>query len=756
MLFAALTHSVVIFGVTHMQKPRKKLIVVATAFSLHAYALQGLAEEQSQASKSVALDKLEVRGILPDRLDSVPGSYDLIDEKALMERRPFSIQEALNNVPGVNVVGENTFGLGVNIGIRGLNPRRTSRTLLMEDGMPIFLAPYGDPAAHYTTPLERVQRIEVVKGSGQILYGPQTVGGMINFVTRPVPTDGQVHGNVQATLGNHDFSSLYGTIGAGDERGGLMIDALHKKGDGIRKHHDFEIQEYTAKGQLNLSDRHTLIAKASYFREDSHVSETGLGLVEYHEDKYQAPTGKNDVFQHERTTFQLQHLFQVNEQVKLSTQAYYAKSERASFRQINNPGENAGRSQLERCPAGIGGNGNPNLALADQCGGRWRPREFEYWGIEPRLDIQHSLFGIESNAVLGFRYHKEDIDRKQYRGDDARFQHLGFAQTTLPREDIKIEVEAKSYYAQNTFYVGDWTFTPGLRLEDIRIKTDVMRADGNPQNNPESKLTNNQTKLLPGLGLTWNGFEKTTLFAGVHKGFAPPRPDRDLFAENGANTAVVSKTKPEESINWELGLRSSFFKGVTFESTLFHTVFDDIVVAGPVQGTFINGGQSEQNGIEFGGRINFGQIYNTSHNFYIAGSYTNLFTAKFKKTNAAANIVDGDRLPYAPRHLASLSFGYEHPVGLDARIGVDYVSRQEEDVSFRAGRNSANVLRGVTGDIPSYALINATVNYRPVGSRMTYFASAYNLGDREYLVSRVDGMVAGRQRQVFGGIRYDF
>jgi Fe(3+) dicitrate transport protein len=357
---------------------------------------------------------------------------------------------------------------------------------------------------------------------------------------------------------------------------------------------------------------------------------------------------------------------------------------------------------------------------------------------------------------LGFRYHKEDIDRKQYRGDDARFQHLGFAQTTLPREDIKIEVEAKSYYAQNTFYVGDWTFTPGLRLEDIRIKTDVMRADGNPQNNPESKLTNNQTKLLPGLGLTWNGFEKTTLFAGVHKGFAPPRPDRDLFAENGANTAVVSKTKPEESINWELGLRSSFFKGVTFESTLFHTVFDDIVVAGPVQGTFINGGQSEQNGIEFGGRINFGQIYNTSHNFYIAGSYTNLFTAKFKKTNAAANIVDGDRLPYAPRHLASLSFGYEHPVGLDARIGVDYVSRQEEDVSFRAGRNSANVLRVVTGDIPSYALINATVNYRPVGSRMTYFASAYNLGDREYLASRVDGMVAGRQRQVFGGIRYDF
>lgn len=738
---------------------KKQSILMATVLALNP-AMEIFAEEKERQDATLDVPPVVVKGILPDRLDAVPGSYQVVDEKALEARRPFSIQEALNNVPGVNVVGENTFGLGVNIGIRGLNPRRTARTLLMEDGMPLFLAPYGDPAAHYTTPLERVQRIEVVKGSGQILYGPQTVGGMINFVTRPVPTDGKVHGNVTATLGNNDFTSLYGNIGAGDERGGLMIDALHKKGDGIRDNHDFEIQEYTAKGQLNLSDRHTLIAKASYFRESSHVSETGLGLVEYNEDRYQAPTGKNDVFEHERTTFQLQHLFQINSQVKLSTQAYYAKSERASFRQINNPGENAGRSQLERCPAGIGGNGNPNLALADQCGGRWRPREFEYWGIEPRLDIQHSLFGIESNAVLGFRYHKEDIDRKQYRGDDARFQNLGFAQTTVPREDIKIEVEAKSYYAQNTFYAGDWTFTPGLRLEDIRIRTDILRADGDPHNNPESKATNNQSKLLPGFGLTWNGLERTTLFAGVHKGFAPPRPDRDI-SSNGANTAVISNTKPEESTNWELGARSNYIKGVTFETTLFHTVFDDIVVAGPNAGSFINGGKSEQNGIEFGGRVNFGQMYNSSHNFYIAGSYTNLFTAKFRKTNAAANIVDGDRLPYAPRHLASLSFGYEHPVGFDARIGVDYVSEQEEDVSFRDGRGAPavqaqNILRGLNGRIPSYALINATVNYRPIGTNLTYFASVYNLGDREYLASRVDGMVAGRQRQVFGGIRYDF
>lgn len=731
---------------------KKQSIVMATILAFNP-VMEAFAEEKERQDGTLDVAPVIVKGILPDRLESVPGSYQLIDEKALEARRPFSIQEALNNVPGVNVVGENTFGLGVNIGIRGLNPRRTARTLLMEDGMPLFLAPYGDPAAHYTTPLERVQRIEVVKGSGQILYGPQTVGGMINFVTRPVPTDGQVHGNVTATLGNNDFTSLYGTIGAGDERGGLMIDALHKKGDGIRDNHDFEIQEYTAKGQLNLSDRHTLIAKASYFRESSHVSETGLGLVEYHEDKYQAPTGKNDVFEHERTTFQLQHLFQVNDKVKLSTQAYYAKSERASFRQINDPGGLGGRSVMDRC-TGLGVATEANAAL---CGGRWRPREFEYWGIEPRLDVQHSLFGMDSNAVIGFRYHRENIQRNQFRGADPRIQNQGYAEAFGDhREQIHSDVEAKSYYAQNTFYAGDWTFTPGLRVEDLSIRTNILRAEGAVQNNPESKDTNHQSKVLPGFGITWNGIEKTTVFAGVHKGFAPPRPDRDIYAPGGANTATVVNTKPEESTNWELGTRSNYIKGVTFETTLFHTVFDDIVVAGPTSGSFINGGRSQQSGIEVGGRINFGHIYDSSHNFYVAGSYTNLFTAKFKKTNAAADVFSGDRLPYAPRHLASLNFGYEHPAGFDARIGVDYVSEQQEDVSYREGRSEEDVLSGRTGRIPAYTLLNATVNYRPVGSHLSYFLSAYNLADKEYLTSRVDGMVAGRQRQVFGGIRYDF
>lgn len=700
------------------------------------------------APEGGTLPEVSITSILPDRLESVPGAFSIVDEKALSQRQPFSIKEALGGVSGVHVVDEDSFGLGLNIGVRGLDPRRTSRTLLLEDGMPLFLAPYGDPSAHYATPLDRLQRIEVVKGSGQILYGPQTVGGMINFVTRPVPRDG-LTGSVSLSAGNHGFQSQHANLGTGNQDGGVMLDALHKRGDGVRTGHDFSVREFVAKAQYRLGARHTVVAKLGHYEERSHVSETALGLTEWGENKFQAPTGHNDRFQHDRQSVQLQHLFDIGKDVQLSTQAYWADAARASFRQINAPGENAGRSRLERCPGGVDRN---NLANADLCGGRWRPRDYTYWGVEPRLDVAHQLFGVRNEAVLGVRYHREDILRRQYRGDTPAFQALEFASAnSLPREDIAIGVEALSYYAQNTFHVGLWSLTPGLRVEDLRIRTDVRRADGLAHNNPESKLTNDQRKTLPGLGVAWNGWADTTVFAGVHKGFAPPRPDRDLSVA-GANAAVVSRTRPEESTNWELGIRSARANGLSYDATLFRTEFDEIVINGPAAGTFVNGGKSLQSGLELAGRIDWGKRLRTPHNLYFSGAYTQLFTARFLTDDPSQGIVAGNRLPYAPRHRLSLAMGLEMPSGWHGRIGLDHVG-----VQFSDGANSVTEdLSGESGRIPAHTTWNASLQYQPPGSRWSGFLSVQNLTNREYLVSRVDGMVAGRQRQVFGGIRHRF
>ncbi|MDO9232180.1 MAG: TonB-dependent receptor [Methylotenera sp.] len=715
---------------------KKSAIAVALACSVMATF--------SYAEDSIKLDKVEVRGILPERLESVPGSFSVVDEKELEVRRPFSVQEALNNVPGVHVVGEGAQSLNLNIGVRGLNPRRTSRTLLLEDGMPLFLAPYGDPSAHYATPLERVQRIEVVKGSGQILYGPQTVGGMINFVTKPVPKNG-FEGSVSATAGNNDFRGIHLNLGYGGERGGFMVDALNRKGDGIRKDHDFEVNDVTVKGQLNLTDTQSLVAKVGWYEENSHYTEAGLDTARYNANPSANPFGKNDTFEHERKSLQLVHNWMLTDKAKLTTQAYYVNSDRASYRQTDES-----LDQMTRRP---GPSGSPNIAtcpndaarvdyenFSNLCGNKMRPREYNYWGVEPRLDFSHDLFGINSDAVLGFRYHEEDINRKRYNGATPRARENDPGSAL--RDDSDIKVESTALYGQNTFFLGDFALTPGLRMERLK-QTNKL----NTVNFVSSDLkdSDTDTTLLPGFGVAWNGIANTTVFAGIHRGFAPPRPDRDL------NPTRALGASPEKSTNTELGFRTSYFKGITFESTLFNIDFDNLVV-GPVNGEFLNAGKSQNTGIEMAGRVDFGAIYNTPHNFYLTANYTSLFTAKFKKDAATDGIESGNRLPYAPRDLASVNFGYSHPIGIDARFGIDYVSQQYSD-----NENSrVETANGQDGIIPSYTLLNASVNFRPVGSKASYFLSGHNLADKEYLTNRIDGMFLGRGRQVFGGIRYDF
>lgn len=734
-----------------MKKPLLKLTSLAVMLAFSGASVHAIAEDKDAKSEKIKLDALLVKGILPEKLEAVPGSFDIVDEAKLEEKRPFSIKEALSEVPGLNIVqSEDPIGLALNIGVRGMDPRRTSRTLLMEDGVPLFLGAYGDPSAHYSTPMEMLERIEVVKGSGQILYGPQTVGGMINFVTKPVPRNGFA-GSLTGVIGNNDYRSAHISMGTGNERGGFMVDGLKRKGDGIRDNHKFDVEMFSVKGEVKLTDQQSLMAKVSRYEEQSNVSETGLGMLEYNEDKFQAPTGNKDKFFHERTALHLKHIFDITPDAKLSTQAYYTYSNRASRRLLASDEETGG---ILTGRSIISSNGNPLAATeanANLSDGAWRPRQYKVWGFEPRLDFKHTLFGLNSDAVVGFRYHEEDITRRKFEFEGGPLSLNDTIAVGIFDERIKNKVEAKSYYIQNTFYAGDWSITPGLRYEDYTIKQSVQEGA-----DPIVTGKKSPNELLPGIGLAWNGINNTTIFTGIHRGFAPPRPDRDL--ENG----VVDKTTAELSTNYEIGFRSKYFKGVNIASTLFYTDFDDIVVKSAADGQFANAGKAEMAGLEIAGRVDFGTIYDTPHNFYITGSYTNTFTAKLKSDIIDAGEFDGgasagSRLAYAPKNVASLNFGYSHPVGVNARIGADYVSEQKSDLWTRnADPADFPVISGLIGDIPSYTLLNASVNFKPVGSKLTYFANATNLADKEYLASRVDGMAVGRSRQVFAGIKVDF
>ena len=178
-------------------------VLLLLAFSPSA-SLSAQTPDTLRDTSALRLPAVEVIG-QADGLRRVPGSGVVLSRTGLQASRPATLTEALRMAPGLNVRDEEGLALRPNIGIRGLSPTRSTTGLLLEDGIPFTLAPYGDNASYYHPAFERFDRIEVLKGSGQILFGPRTVGGVINYVTPAIPV--RPAGRVELAGGGRDYSN---------------------------------------------------------------------------------------------------------------------------------------------------------------------------------------------------------------------------------------------------------------------------------------------------------------------------------------------------------------------------------------------------------------------------------------------------------------------------------------------------------------------------------------------------------------------
>jgi Fe(3+) dicitrate transport protein len=160
-----------------------------------------------------------------------PGSSQVISKRQLQRFHYDDPQALLLQAPGVYVRQEDGVGLRPNIGIRGANADRSKKVTLMEDGVLFGPAPYSAPAAYYFPLMARMVQVRVVKGPSAISYGPQTVGGAIDFVTRPIPSD--VGGALDIAGGEYGYAKGHGYFGASTERVGFLVEGVHLQNNGF-------------------------------------------------------------------------------------------------------------------------------------------------------------------------------------------------------------------------------------------------------------------------------------------------------------------------------------------------------------------------------------------------------------------------------------------------------------------------------------------------------------------------------------------
>lgn len=660
----------------------------------------------------------------------LPGSFDTISTAFLEQTHVPTVTEALRHVSGVSVRDEEGNGLRPNIGIRGLNPTRSSKLLLLEDGVPLTFAPYGDNASYYHPPIERFESIEVLKGSGQIAYGPSTVGGVINYVT-PTPSRG-FSGVVTATGGNRAYANAAGSVGGSAGPVGVLLDVLRKQSDGARENIHSDLGDVSGKAIWTAAANHVLIGKASYYDERSQVTYSGLRLAEYLQDPRQNPF-VNDAFAGDRLGGSLVHNAVLGTRTLLSTTGYTARFARDWWRQSSNSGQRPNDASDPLCGS------MSNLLTA--CGNEGRLRRYVTGGVETRATIESGL----GTTTAGVRAHAERQNRRQENGDTP------LSRSGALVEDNERRTNAFSGFLQQRFTRGALAITPGVRLEHVRNERTNRLANGGAGVSGTATVT----QVIPGVGAAYAFGDTTLLFAGVHRGFAPPRVE-DIITNAGGAVELDS----ELSWNSELGMRTRLFNGLGLEATFFRMDYENQIIpaslAGGAGATLTNGGETLSQGIEFSATSD--PLARWARGLFGRIAYTYLPVARLEGTRFSSisgftsTSVTGNRLPYAPEQMLTVTAGYAPAQAFDLFVEAVRIGEQFTD-DLNTIPVSADGQRGLIEPALTW---NAGLNVRPFSRRLQVFAAVYNLADRTYVADRSRGTVPAPPRRLQVGARFRF
>lgn len=692
-----------------------------------------------------------VIGSLARTLEQTPGSVTLVRNEDLRAQRPTHAGEALRNVPGLHIVPEDGLGMRLNISVRGLDPNRSRKILILEDGIPVSLNPYGSPELYYTPPIERMDRIEVVRGSGQILYGPQTVGGVINYISAEPPRTLFALANVRG--GDQGYFVAHAAGGLTQGAIGARLDVLHRRFNGPRLP-GAEVTNVTARLRARFSPRSTLNAKFDFYDERSSATYVGPTASQFAVNPAFNPA-IHDRFLVRRYAISLWHDWNLGGGFRLRTTAYGYETHRAWRRQnFERADSMADYERICDAMARCGPRGSTQIQPDNDGGSLFfrrdasiRDRHFLVGGIEPRLTFNWTRGAVFSGELVA-------VVRAHY---EAANEQLLLTSTPTGEYGEPLDAEVRNGYAFSAAAQHRFSFwrrlhvTPGVRVETFLSDRRITRVPSAtmPTQGADANVIGNAFSwaLIPGLGVTFDATRQLTAYAGFHRGYSPPRT-KDSVSNNGLNLQL----DPELSWNFELGGRVRLNRWLDVDAAAFWIEFDNQIIppsesGGAVSAGGFNTGHSRHVGVEASVQFDVAPLVLPSTvKLPLSLSYTWLPVA-----DLIGGLWNGNRVPYAPEHMLSAQLRFVHSSGILVQVNSNLVSRQftDRDNTVAQSRNA------LIGEVPTYVTLDARLAYAWRQTGLTFAVAGRNLTDQVYVASRApQGIQAAGYRQVFAELEW--
>ena len=633
-------------------------------------------------------------------------------------------RQIYNQVVSLNIYYTDAAGLQLNIGGRGLDPRRTSNFNIRQNYYDISADPLGYPESYYTPPYESLNSIELIRGAASLQYGTQ-FGGFINFQMKKPVKSKKIQILSKNTIASNNMYSHFTSLSGVVNRLGYYIFYNKKKGDGFRLNTTFLSHNFYSFLSYNLNQKMKISFEFTYL---DYLAQQPGGLTDemFQFDIFQSNRERN-WFQVNWLLYNFQFSYNIKEETSflLNTFLLDAHREAVGFR----------TNRVDQ----IDSFEERDLLKAN----------FDNIGFETRLIHRYNLFDKKAVFLIGNKIFYGNNSNEQGPGSDGFDPNFCFQYLNYPNYPNQSKYNNPntnfSIFSENVFYLSNnMSLTPGIRFEYIKTSSEGYYRDINTNAagdvilneviNTDRKRT--RSFFLVGLGYNFDLTESLSIYSNCSQNYRAITFS-DINIVNPSFTINPNITD-ENGYTFDLGFRGHYNDFLIYDISSFLLFYNNrigfiqkLISDGSIKNEKGNVGDAKIQGLESLLNFNLSQIFrfdmNGSINYFIN---TSIITSKY--INSQENGIEGNFVEFVPKinFKTGLKFKMNN---FTTTLQYLYLSDQFTD----ATNSIDSDLSGVIGQIPAYDILDFNISY--MIKNMKFEFGVNNVLDRYYFTNRATG-----------------
>lgn len=623
-------------------------------------------------------------------------------------------RQIFSKIPGVFVYDMDGTGNQLNISTRGLDPHRGWEFNMRKDGIITNSDMYGYPASHYNIPMEAVERIELVRGTGSLQYGAQ-FGGMLNYISKqPNPTKALSFESIN-TVGSYGLVSTFNR--ASGKIGKFRYSAwVNKKGlKGYRKNSD---SQFNAEAVSLFYDATKNLHLKLEWTHSNYIIHLAGPLTDqmFHADPQMSTRARN----YYNPNIHIPSLT-INWKIKPSTEL-----------QLNTSAVIGARnSVMFDKPATIA---DTIVAATLQYNNRQVDIDrYNSYTTELRFLQSYGFLKQRNSLTAGVQLMNNDLHRKQQgKGTTGNDFDLALATPGWGR-DLNYKTSNVALFAENR-----WLFTRRLSVNTgVRMEIGETNMTGTTTYYADAALPNTIKHKFPLLGVSaqYDVTDNMNFYAGWSQAYRPVI-FKDIVPQSIYEVADKN-LKDAYGHNAELGFRGNW-KFLKWDVTAFNLQYNNrlgTLAQNDNEGNLIifrtNIGNSRTRGLELFMQSDFSLGKKTTLSLFTSTSYMDAIYQNTIVRAGNKNVsTDGNKVESVPTWITRNGITYDYSI-VSCSALFSYTSE-----SFADALNTVNPSEsGAVGIVPSYQLLDLNLTVK-LTEKIKLQVNANNVLNKKYFTKR--------------------